>query len=241
MTGPHDEHDELHDPRHDPGHDPAEQARVRALLADLGSAGSHPPGPVPDDIAARLDATLADLADLGPPVTTETPATPATPGRPDRRRRAPRLLVAAAVAAVVGIGGVTTATLVSRSQEQTASSSAGGSSADSGAESGSSGTSGLPALTRAGFAEQAAALTTGPAAGPDDREGARAPGEGDRSALTAGCAPPPGRGELTAVLLEGEPAVLVARPVRDGRQVLQAWSCDAARVLATTRVAVPPS
>ena len=155
--------------------------------------------------------------------------------------------MAAAVAAVVGIGGVTTATLVSRSQEQTASSSAGGSSADSSAESGAGSGAGsgeasrLPELTRAGFAEQATALASTPAAGPDDREGARAPVEGGPSTLTAGCAPPPGRGELTAVLLEGEPAVLVARPVRDGRQVLQAWSCDASRVLATTRVAVPPS
>ncbi|KQT90912.1 hypothetical protein ASG49_14445 [Marmoricola sp. Leaf446] len=92
----------------------------------------------------------------------------------------------------------------------------------------------MPALTRDGFSGQAAAALQAPVAAQEDDSTAR-------STLRAGCAPPPGRGTLRSVTLDGEPAVLVGRPARDGRRVVEAWSCDASRVLARTRVATPPS
>lgn len=74
------------------GEDP-EQAHVARLLAAAGG-----PVEVPDDVASRLDAVLADLvaerADNPAPVTELA----------SRRRRWPRLLVAAAAVAVLGLG-----------------------------------------------------------------------------------------------------------------------------------------
>lgn len=132
---------------------------------------------------------------------------------------------------VLGAGGVTAATLV-RGQDTGTSSSA-GSSTDAGGTA-EDRAAAVPALTREGFGDQAAAALQAPVA---------AQGEGStaRSTLRAGCAPPPGRGTLRSVTLDGEPAVLVGRPARDGRRVVEAWSCDASRVLARTRVATPPS
>lgn len=208
-----------HDPEHDPG-----QERVRALLADLGSSGGHPPGPVPDDVAARLDATLAGLS--GPAHEQGHEHAP-----PDRRRW-PQLLVAAAVAVVVGAGAVT-ATLATRGSSGSSSDSgAAGGAASSArsdqAESGPADDATVPTLTRAGFAAQVATLLADPAAE------ARRPG---RATLAAGCASPPGRGEVLTVRFEGEPAVLVVRPAEGGRSAVEAWTCDASQVLARTRVA----
>lgn len=201
-------------PDEDPAHD-----RVRALLADLGSSGSRPPGPVPDDVAARLDATLSGLTG---------PADPADRPEAAPRRRWPQLLVAAAVVVVVGTGAVT-ATLASRQGDESSSGAdgtAGG--AASSAESGRAEDATVPTLTRAGFAAQVATLLADPAAE------ARRPG---RATLAAGCSSPPGRGEVLTVRFEGEPAVLVVRPARAGRSTVEAWTCDAAAVLARTRVA----
>ncbi len=77
--------------------DPATEARVRHLLAD-----ARVTEPVPAEVAARLDATLADL------VATRA-VTPGQPGVVDlaarrRRRRAAALLGAAAAVTVFGFG-----------------------------------------------------------------------------------------------------------------------------------------
>lgn len=200
-------------PEPDPAGPDPEQDRVRALLADLGTDGAHPPGPVPDDVAARLDATLADLA--APPAT-------AVPGR----HRGRGLLVAAAVVLVVGAGGVTTAGLVGGSQDETATS--GSESAGGSAEESLRAPATAPELGRAGFDADVAALLA-----------MRSADEQARPSL-APCTPPPGRGTLVPVRFEGQPAVLVARPARGSRQVVEAWTCDGSRVLATTRVPAPP-
>lgn len=186
-----------------------EQARMRALLAELGTGGSHPSGPVPDAVAARLDATLVDLAT--PPA-----------------RRGGRLLVAAAVVLVVGAGGVTTAGLVGRSADESASS--GGQSASSGGSADESlrARATVPDLRRTGFATDVAALLA-----------SRTTADQARRDL-APCASPPGPGTLVPVRFEGRPAVLVTRPARGSRQVVEAWTCDASRLLATTRVPAPP-
>ncbi len=196
-----------------------EQARMRALLADLGTDGAHPPGPVPDDVAARLDATLADL-------TAPAAAAAAAPVRHRDRHRGRGLLVAAAVVLVVGAGGVTTAGLVGGSADETATS--GGESAGSSADESRRAPGAVPELRRTSFTTDVAALLA-----------SRTADEQARPSL-APCASPPGRGTLVPVRFEGQPAVLVARPAQDSRQVVEAWTCDASRVLATTRVPAPP-
>ena len=63
---------------------------------------------------------------------------------------------------------------------------------------------------------------------------------GDAAAVRrAGCTPPPADdGALpSAITLDGRPAVLVVHPARDGRRLVQAWSCSGERVLASARVA----
>jgi hypothetical protein len=76
---------------------------VRRLLA----AASQPTPPVPDDVAARLDARLAELtADRTSDLTGEPVGVPGA-GRSaaaTRRRRWPQLLVAAAAVSVLGLG-----------------------------------------------------------------------------------------------------------------------------------------
>jgi hypothetical protein len=104
----------------DPAHD-----ELRALLADVRATE-----PVPDDVAARLDATLASLQADREAVDTHLEPAPASTGEvvvplPHRLRRgAGRVLVAAAVLAVVGAGGVGIAQLTGDSAGNDATTSA---------------------------------------------------------------------------------------------------------------------
>lgn len=118
----------------------AQERAVRDLLA-----GARHTGPVPDDVAARLDATLADLA----AERVADPTTPTTPGGTDdapaaepdatvvplARRRRRRIGLGLVAAAAVVVGGVAvTQVLPQMSGEDTATSEAGGESAlDAGA------------------------------------------------------------------------------------------------------------
>lgn len=92
----------------------SDEAEVRRLLAALGNE----PVPMPPEVAARLDATLADLAAKQDQVTERDQVTDGdqvTEGRRvdrtvtplpsrDRPRRWPQLLVAAAAVSVLGLG-----------------------------------------------------------------------------------------------------------------------------------------
>ncbi|MBZ5738175.1 hypothetical protein [Nocardioides mangrovi] len=80
--------------------------RIRELLADARHTG-----PIPDDVAARLDAALGELAgSSGEPLPEPVLPTPVpSPAVPDlaaarRRRTARNLLIAAAAVVVVGVG-----------------------------------------------------------------------------------------------------------------------------------------
>lgn len=88
----------------DPDFDDPAFDELRALLADARASE-----PVPDDVAARLDATLASLQ--------AERAAESEPGTavvvPLRRRLAPRLLVAAAAMVVIATGSVGIARVVS--------------------------------------------------------------------------------------------------------------------------------
>jgi hypothetical protein len=77
-----------------------EIAEVRRLLADARHTG-----PMPDDVAARMDAVLARLGDETPAARAGTAQRPAdvVPIAAHRRRRAAALLVAAAAIVVAGV------------------------------------------------------------------------------------------------------------------------------------------
>ncbi len=133
----------------DPSLDPEDEARIRALLADLGSPPGTPPGgssddtSMPPEVAARLDQTVARLvaerasaAEEGPEERAEKVS---AQGRatvsPLRRRWAARAAGAAAAVIVVGAGGVAAANLGVFGGSATQNDSAGGSSTSGQAES----------------------------------------------------------------------------------------------------------
>lgn len=151
---------------HEPEATPEQQEAVRRLLAE-----ARHDGPVPPDVAARLDATLAGLAAEGPHAV-DPPAPPVGAPVVDlaarRRRRAAGLLGAAAAVVVLGVA----AGQVVRSG---GGSSDGDSSADAGAASEE-----LPSTSANGGNDAA-----GESAPSDDT------GEDDGSAAAPNEAPPP--------------------------------------------------
>jgi hypothetical protein len=232
-----DEHDaDPDDVTSDPDVDAEQDARIRALLAELGSG---PDGePIPPEVAARLDDTLALLvAERG-----RAAGSPGDGGEDDstidnvvplRRPWLPRAGAAAAAVIVLGIGGLAVANFSSQQGQQSSSDSAGASApeaesgADSkaesktGSESGSdsgTGASQLPDLSAASFESDVSILLQGRASMLAS-EG-EAAGKGDAADEPA----PNGRDNALA----GAPGVLPSRAcpgpeVTDGanaRQVL---------------------
>lgn len=127
MTDQDDERTPAYD---DPAYD-----ELRGLLA-----GARATSAVPDDVAARLDATLADLvADRGP----QEPETTVTPLR-RRSRLAPRLLVAAAAVVFVGAGGVGLSQVLSGSSTDSASDTGGVATSADGARDDAAGSESAP-------------------------------------------------------------------------------------------------
>lgn len=212
------------DDHEDPRLDPDDEELVRRALASAPD-----PGPVPDDVAARLDRTLADLA-------RQRSATP-------RRRRWPAVLAAALVASLVAFG---VGTLVRA-----------GTGAGSGAQSTSSGAASAPyAGARTSQPEGGAAR--GPAAAPVARLHSASFGrdvgrmlavlDTTRLGHTSGhldtrtprgttphpttrpsaCLLPrsPAGSQVLRVLLDGRPATLVLGPSRHGIRTAWAYSCD---------------
>lgn len=140
---------------------PAQEEAVRRLLAEARETG-----PMPGDVAARLDAVIADLARTPD---TDTPAVEPATVVPLHRRRLPRLVLAAAAVTALGLG---TAQVLDRTGEDTAPSDAGGA-----AESQDSGASALEDDQREGVSPPAPA-DEGPVMG-EDRAGVdalRSPG-----------------------------------------------------------------
>ena len=149
----------------EPGFDDPADGWVRDLLAS-----ARVTGPVPDDVAARLEATLASLRAerVGEAVDSTPEQDEPAPVVPLRRRLAPLLAAAAAVVVVAG-GAVGVSRLGSDHGSQN--SAAGSSSADNaegGAgvpktpldqrSGGAAAATALPHLSRAAFAQDAAAV-----------------------------------------------------------------------------------
>ena len=226
-----------------------EQEAVRRALA-----ATPPAGPMPPEVVARLEATIADLARSGT-VVTDLEAR--------RRRRWPRVLVAAASVAVLayGVGAVLPDLGL---EAETAMDSAGGQAAEDGepeaavggsAEGDGAGPDAEPAPQSAPEAvgdgrvvalreatlrrdvarhlavEPVAALDGGSA----DRDAAA-----ERYARQDGtCAVPQTRrgDELYAARLDGRRATLVVRDAEGGSRVAQVYGCgDGRTLLAETEV-----
>jgi len=242
----------------DPDLDAGQDARIRALLAELGSG---PDGePIPPEVEARLDDTLAMLvAERGRTGVSadqhgDEPATDNVV--PLRQRWLPRAAVAAAAVIVLGTGSVVVANLYTTSGtgQHSASDSAGESKVapESGSDSGSDSSTGaaaLPELSASSFANDVAILLEGRAS-VSTPEGEAADEESPRKnrqnakpvppgALTSQACPGP---QVTdgavpnLVRYDGRPAVLLIHPERAGRQVVEAWNCVGNRKLASTTI-----
>jgi hypothetical protein len=248
-----------HDPR-SPSFDDPSFDELRALLAD-----ARVTEPVPADVAARLDATLAALQEERRAEAVVVPLR--------RRRTAARVLVAAAAVVVVTAGGVGIAQVAQqRSDGSSDSTAADAVRGDASAESGSDAASDpeaqpgpasapataksplsalkgarLPAFTTARFAAEVAGFdATTRQFSSDNGLDASSPGPTPTAAdaptttegrSTTSCVGPTLAGTTSVpILLDGEPAVLVLHEVTDGTQEVDAWSCDGRTELTTTTV-----
>ncbi len=210
--------------------DPQEEA-VRRLLAETGKDA----GPVPDDVAARLDDTLAGL------VAERADGPSAVSGLAERRRRRwPQVLVAAAAVSVISLGA---ANLFSGGEaELSTAGDAGGAAVesapeDSSRESPGDGQAAAPeeavpnsdTVTRSSPNLRTESLTTDIQRIEDFRLAPPAlQFREPRVQSGVSCATPEAaRGDnLLRVQLDGEPSVLVLRkPVGDER-LAEVFSCD---------------
>jgi hypothetical protein len=270
----------------DAAFDDAAHHHLRALLAEA-RVGT----PVPEDVAARLDATLADLTSARADRTDDV----VVPLR-RRSRVAPRLLAAAAVVVLLGAGAVgldqvldgstsaddSKAATADSAREapssavpESASGAKGGAGANTGSAAAGSGNLGrssaqIPAFASASFARDAERFlapdgtnlsadapgyldSTGDfssptAPSPADGAPQRTPAAGvpdqlkglsllDRALASKACHAPAGEaGRRVPIRLDGNPAVLVIGPLKDGSRLVRAWSCDGGAVLASAAV-----
>lgn len=215
---------------------PEQESRIRHALASARATD-----PTPDQVAARLDATLADLvADRG-----------AKPGeqasRTGHRRRWVLVAAAASVAAVAALN------LPSLRQHGSDLTSAGGSSDSAATQSlpkGSRSGANTPRSGAAGLGREAdgpVRLSSGSfrtdvrrlLAGDDTLALTRSPGSTPSPAdgVAVPCAtgtPPPGITRQQVVLLDGEPALLEVFGTRAGTRLVRAVTCAGAETLAST-------
>lgn len=215
-----------------------QERRVRATLASA-RATSAPP----EDVAARLDATLLGLVAEreAAQTTAQTGAQTAAPAR-GRRGRWLLLAGAAVVAALVALG--VPALHPDQAQSPTAeggSSTATQSSSQSPNQSPGTAvpTPGLARLHGRSFRSDVKLLLGSPgrrdlAAAPETRS--PAPVTGRRTASCPGGAAPAGVTRQEQVLLDGQPALLDVFPVRGGSRLVRAVSCDGVQTLASTRI-----
>jgi hypothetical protein len=232
------EHDPQHDDQHHPEQDPRHD-EVRRLLGELPD-----PGPLPAEVAARLDDRLAALV-------AERTEVPDLAAARDRRRRRRTALVAAASVAVLGIGIGTVADDLlpgSGSSESATTADAGGDSmmreaapdapTDQGgaktytqdgdgapeAESGGAAAGVRRALVRSATLDEDLARI---AARAGRLRALTADTPGTASAL-APCAVPAlaGGDRAVPVRFDGDPATLVLRAPSGGTREAQVYTCD---------------
>jgi len=231
---------------------PEEQEAVRRALA-----ATPPAGPMPPEVVARLEATIADLA-AESSATAEAPGATVSDLEERRRRRWPGVLVAAASVAVLGYGVGAVLQGSGPDAETAMSDSAGGDSrAESGADRSSDGgaapqeadppgAQGAPDLLAGGAVVELRQETL-------RRDVARVLGGGRAAALSdepvttskryarrdGTCALPelgPGD-EVSAARLDDRRATLVLRRAEGGTRVAEVYWCgDGRTLLAETEV-----
>lgn len=241
----------------DPALSPAEEAAVRARLAEARHTD-----PVPDHVVARLDAVLADLtvertaapaADRRGP--DDAPVAPVVPLASRRRRALATGLVAAA--AVVALGVALPQVLDSTGGSDSASS---GSAADSGGSVAEAGPGQGDDSDDAAAGSAPSELSEGGGAASSERSGSAfaAPlalrSDQDlrpavrplarQGAVTAydaspGCVLDVGDGDRVDATWDGLPAVVVLRPVEEGRQDVDVFVCGSDEVVASTTLRAP--
>ncbi len=223
---------------HDAPLDPAEEERVRRALASAAA-----PGPMPEQVTARLDDVLAGLA--AERASTRTLGTSAHHDRAASRRRWPGLLAAAAavVLLALGVGSLVRGTTGGQGEAQ---------SAAGRAEATAQGTlpppaqpltgegapvAALPRLRSASFARDVRRLLAAPpTAGLVDGRRAATPGPTEQ-ALRCLRPPRPAGATIRAVVLDGRVATLVVGPLRHGVRTVEVYACrDVGTPLATTAV-----
>lgn len=226
-----------------------EERQVRRLLADARHTD-----PVPDDVAARLDAVLADLRDedAESPAATVTTTPPSDLAAARRRRNVRTWLVAAAAVVVIGVGinqvaqtdlsddaatsgaGADSAGEASLDRSQAAESEVPSVSPDLGAL---GARTALARLDSAHFGAQVRRLraaspfvrsdglvTNGTASAPQSAAGDAR--DQDDSAYAAACtAGDGGRGVVVPVRYDRQPGLVVFRPVRGDTQVVDLFLC----------------
>jgi hypothetical protein len=202
--------------------DPADDARIRALLADARHTE-----PMPADVAARLDRVLEELAQDRAPIAPVIDLA-------RRRRTAAKLLVAAAAVVVAGVGigqvlpGVDGGTSAQDAQAPAADSQ------EVQAEGGAGGSDRAPSLDSDPAVPEATAghvahireehfgadvrLVRSQLGGDDAKGFAAAP---DTACLPA----PVGDGTILAVDYDGASAALVLRPPAGDTQVVDLYLC----------------
>lgn len=247
----------------DPELGAAEDAQIRALLAELGSG---PDGePMPPEVAARLDETLALLvAERGRTggARSQDEGNESASGTvvPLRRRWLNRATVAAAAVIVLGAGSLAVANFsnLSQPEQQSSADSAGRSEAKTAPETGPesagespdsrTGATLLPDLSAASFESDVAVLLQGRASmlAPEG-EAADEPSPNNRDSVKPGapgvvpsraCPGPKVTDGAVArqVLYDSRQAVLLVHPERAGRLLVEAWNCTGDRRLASTKI-----
>lgn len=254
-----DEHEP--DPQLEEQPDPAEEARIRALLAEL--ADEPDVASMPPEVAARLDETLAGLVAEREDLAPESSPTNVVPLR---RRWARRSAAAAAAIIVAGAGGVAaanfgllgdrssgdSATAGSASKAETLDESTGSPSAPGTAPEPANGLVDAPTIRAESFEADVARLLQQDSTLVDtstghERRGAnrRESAEKGTTADSQGACPGPRtpRGAArTTVRYDGTLAVLLVRPARAGapdERIAEVWTCPGDRRLARTSVPVP--
>lgn len=225
---------------------PEQEARVSRLLAE-----ARHDGPIPADVAARLDRVLAGMADEE----VERPGQQAAPVvdlAARRRRRAVSLLAAAAAVVVAGVG-IGQVVGPDRGGDDSATSAGAGAAEDSADSERKAQPKGAPERTqsdRLGSREEPVWLTTKSFAR-DVRRYRTAGGvvsEGDavvgdnqlaprRARFSCGAASY-GPGTLLAAYYNGRPAVLAYRPPGGDTQVVELLQCGSGQPIRSTTLSL---
>ena len=241
----------------DPSLDPGQEQRVRALLAGLGSGTGDRADQLPAEVAARLEDTLAGLVAEREAAKISEEHTATGNVVPLRPRWMPRVAAAAAAVIVLGLGALT-ATNLGRHHDSATSADAGAGTAKaekvpSASSPGTVDSYGTTAGRRAvdlhvaTFTRDVRALLV---RAPALRAPARVQGQSDgqpkgqssAQAPTSSSVPCPGptdtdASSTTVVRLDAAPAALVVHPAGNGKRLVEAWSCDGSRRLASTTIA----